>query len=726
VLEIEFIEQVGWCFELRYDLLEGKGRRQPFTGKQESLRRAGLDLEQGAGAELLLRAGEQIVAINLASGALGCSFEGKDYWSCPSSPFARHDRPVEILEEIQSLEQIDWNEPTPWRSTPKRFETEMVRFSYTAQEGPILGLPGQTGEFNRKGQRFNLYNTDQPFHLPSRLPMYQSWPILIHQASSGAGWVGIFHDNPARTYVDLGDHYRDTVLFESITNNTRVYLLQGTTIGEITNKFVRLLGNSVFPPAWAFGYQQCRYSYMSTAEVRKVAKSFRDHKIPCDSIYFDIDYMDGFRVFTKNEERFADLRECLNDLKDEGFKAVCIVDPGVKVDQGYHVYEELKESDALITDQAGEPFEIVCWPGKAVLPDFFSSKAREQWAEIQRKWLKDYPFSGIWNDMNEPSNFDGGNDNTSLALSAEGPLSEIFNLYGYSMAQASALGWQKANPAERGVVITRSGYPGVQQNAVIWHGDNYTWWEHIRLAIDTCISYSICGAFYSGPDVPGFFGNSSDDMAVRFYQVAAFFPLFRGHSYKLNSSKEPYAYGKRAIELIRKAIQLRYSLLTEWYSKYERCLRLGTPPMLPVLTADGSALRDAFLLFDTFLVAGVTNRDEQMKAIWLPEGQWYRLGETKTVLDGGRWILEPLTMEQIPVFVKAGSIVARNTVGKNVAETLSGPISYEIYRDSSGAATGYLYQDDGLANEDPSAQTWRLSIAAGESEIKLMSCVSSA
>ena len=548
--------------------------------------------------------------------------------------------------------------------------------------------------------------------------MYQSWPIIIHRGKGNQGWVGIFHDNPSRTFVDLGDFYEDTVLFESITNNSRVYIVYAPTLPGITEKFVKLLGKPVFPPAWAFGYQQSRYSYMNSEAVRGIARRLREEKIPCDALYFDIDYMDGYRVFTFNPRTFGDLKQCVEDLSNEGFRSVCIVDPGVKVDAGYSVYQRLITEDAVIKDEQGAPFEILCWPGKAVLPDFFSERARSVWADIQKKWLDDVPFDGLWNDMNEPSNFDGGREKVMTSYSAEGPFSDQFNSYGAMMADASAEGWRRKHPDRRGLLISRSGYPGVQRHSVVWHGDNSAWWEHLRLAADTCVSYSLCGAFYTGPDIPGFFGNAPSDLAIRAFQLASFLPFYRGHSYKLNSSKEPFAFGKSATILIREAIKLRYSLIAEWYSQFERCIRLGIPPMQPIFSAEGNPVRDSFMLFDKLLVVPITNRDERARAIWLPDGIWYRLGETRTSIEGGRWILEELTLDNIPVFVRGGSIIVRKNPERNVEETIRSAPRFEVYRDIEGSANGYLFEDDLNSNRSSTVKRFELLISSEEHKVR--------
>ena len=712
-LEIEFMTGIGWSLEVRYDSAGNGVIRQPFTGEQGTVMRSSLNVTVGPGT-ITIAAGEHQLVIDRGTATFEYRAAETVVWRSAGCPFWAHTTPVRLREDIQSIEYAGLEEPTPWRPHPAFFETTMARFRYPAPPGPILGLPGQTGEFNRRGYRFELHNNDQPLHLPSRPPMYQSWPIVFHPVVSGTGWCGVFHDNPSRTFVDLGDFYPETVAFESITNNTRVYIVTAETLSGVTNRLVGLLGTPVFPPAWAFGYQQCRYSYMSTDEVRRVATALRERAIPCDAIYFDIDYMDGYRVFTRNRETFSDLERCLVEIGRVGFRSVCIVDPGVKAEVGYPVYDRFVSAGAVLTDGNGEPFTIVCWPGKAVLPDFLSAAARAIWAELIGAWLKEFPFDGVWNDMNEPANFDGGRERTSTAHSTAGPLRSLYNLYGGSMAEATAHGVSAARSGERSVVITRAGYPGVQKHSVIWHGDNHGWWEHLRLAIDTAITYALCGAFYTGPDVPGFFGNPPEDLAVRFFQLGAFLPLFRGHSFKLARSKEPYAFSESANERIKAAIELRYSLVSEWYTGFEQAVSEGRPPLEPVFGADGAPIRDTFLLFGKLLVAPVTERDTQARAVWLPPGEWYRLGAGHERILGERWLLEAVTLDSIPVFVRAGTILVRHEPRSTVAETLKTEPRFEIYRDSAGGARGRIYADDGVSVNDGGATWYDLTIGPGE------------
>jgi alpha-glucosidase len=304
-------------------------------------------------------------------------------------------------------------------------------------------------------------------------------------------------------------------------------------------------------------------------------------------------------------------------------------------------------------------------------------------------WLNKYPFSGIWNDMNEPANFERDNYIVANSYNHEGKKFEsIYNLYGFQMAKASYEAMIQIRPDETPFSITRSGYPGVQKYCVIWHGDNHAWWEHLRLAINTCINYSLSGVYYTGADVPGFFQNAPDDLAVRFFQLGAFMPLFRGHSAIFAKYNEPYRFSESAFQAIKKAIYLRYSLAREWISNLDYCYSNAISPIMPVFRKSGALVQDQFLLFDKFLVAPITTRGQEESLVYLPEGTWYRLGHPDSPIEGNKTITCEVDLTTIPVFVRAGSIVFVNVVGKNVEETLSKGEVRELYLDSQGEAKG--------------------------------------
>lgn len=650
-VHVRYLTGIGW------ELTPTSDGEDPhyygYTGGQDKLTESTLSANGEEEITFTPADAHEHCTVTLHSGSIRIG-NGDDVFLESASPFHAHKEPQQIYEGVMSLKVTDFSNRSPFGPIGTLFPSRMVRFQYRKPAGVILGLPGQTGELNRDGYRFQLYNTDTFMHTPDRPPMYQSWPILFHRDQKGTGWTCVFHDNPSRTFVDIGDFYPDLISFESQCGPSRIYILHGATLLEVSKKLTQLLGGCRMPPEWAFGYQQCRWSYMSTGEIRDVAKKMRDEDIPCNALYFDIDYMDEFRVFTHHKERFHDLQDCLKELKEQGMYTVCIVDPGIKIDEKNETYQRLLKSEKFLMTADGKPFVGSIWPGKSLYPDYKEEDAQELWAELQREWLELFPFDGIWNDMNEPSNFEEQNKTTSKALHADGSsVREDWNLYGYHMARSSRRGMEKAGNPD-GLVITRSGYPGVQQYAVIWHGDNQAWWEHMRMAIDTAISYSLCGAFYNGPDVPGFTGNPPDDLAVRFFQLGAWLPLFRGHSIYFAKDKEPYAFGPEASKLIKRAIKERTAMQAEWIEEFKKACAEHRSPIFPVFSDKGNVVRDEFLLFNKYLVAPVTQRNEEQRSIYLPEGTWKRHnGENKETLEGGRWIVEQLTLDYIPVFVRA-------------------------------------------------------------------------
>lgn len=692
-IDVSYITDIGWEIEVRYDLSQPSFIRQPKTGRQSTLPNSTLTYQKFKDIQRI-SAGKETLQFN-PDLSFSLVINKKTYIETQTNPFSYHRDAAHIYENIMSLKVTDFTHRAPFAPIGETFETHMVRFQYKRPKGLVLGIPGQTGELNRNGYRFELYNTDTFKHTPDRPPLYQSWPVLIHKGIE-RGWVAIFHDNPSRTFIDIGDFYKDKVTFESVTGNTRIYVLTGETLEDVSKKLTTLLGNTPLLPLWSYGYQQCRFSYMSTNELRAVIQKMKEADIPLDAIYCDIDAMDEYRVFTHNNKTFHDIKQFTTEAKKQDIKTISIVDPGVKLDPNYHIYKELIYHKGYLTNEDHSPFVATVWPGDSLFPDFFNEDVRNWWAEKQKNWLDETGYSGIWNDMNEPSNFKGMGKVNSLANSSAGQLSNLYNLYGYMMTLASKKGWQLYNKNQRPFVITRSGYPGVQQHAVIWHGDNHAWWEHLRLAFNTLATYALCGAYYTGADVPGFTGNAPDDLAVRFFQLGAWMPFYRGHSIYFCEDKEPYAYQPETVKLIREAIRLRYSLLREWYTGFFIATQEKKSPITPVFDTNENLVPDELIYFNKFLIAPIFERDQQQRLVYLPEGEWYRLGQSDHApLMGNQWLIEPVTLSTFPVYVKSGNIVVRNTVGNNTTNTLKNPESFEIYGDKN-RSQGFWYEDDGV------------------------------
>ncbi|MCX8009445.1 MAG: hypothetical protein N3A54_07190, partial [Patescibacteria group bacterium] len=394
-LEIRKYQNNAWEIEVRYDKVDSSFVRQPYTGRQEILPLSCPQLEIKKNI-LQFHDEKQMLSFNVFNGDIHLFFENTLVFNTRTPSFSWHKTEQSIFENLMSLKVTDFSQRAPFAPRGQTFSTHMIRFRYKRPKGIVLGLPGQAGELNRNGYRFELSNTDTFKHTPDRPPLYQSWPILFHEGEQG-GWIAIFHDNPSRTFVDVGEFYKDSVTFESISGNTRIFLIAGETLDVVSQKLCRLLGTNDRLPLWAFGYHQCRFSYQSTDELRNVIKNMREHDFPLDAVYCDIDAMDEFRVFTHNKQTFGDIHQFTKEAKDQGVQTISIVDPGVKVDSSYEIYKELIDIGGYLKNPDGTPFIATVWPGDSLFPHFFSEKVQTWWAKKQCKWLESGGYAGVWN-----------------------------------------------------------------------------------------------------------------------------------------------------------------------------------------------------------------------------------------------------------------------------------------------------------------------------------------
>ncbi|NTV78840.1 MAG: DUF4968 domain-containing protein, partial [Clostridiales bacterium] len=307
----------------------------------------------------------------------------------------------------------------------------------------FYGLGDKTGFLNKRGYEYVMWNSDIPDpHVDSFSALYKSIPFFITLA--GKHVYGMFFDNPHRSFFDMGKESDQYYFFGADQGNLDYYFMYGKTVSKVIGSYTRLTGTHPMPALWTLGYHQSRWSYESEEVVRKIAANLQNHKIPCDCIHLDIDYMDGCRVFTHNSKNFPHFAKMIEDLKEEGLKIVTIIDPGVKKEDGYAVYEEGVKEDFYVKDLQGENYTNWVWPGTVVFPDFSNSKVRTWWGEKQ-KYLQELGVSGVWNDMNEPASFHGELPG-DIQFFDEGNLSDhrrIHNVYGHLMSKATYEGWKE-------------------------------------------------------------------------------------------------------------------------------------------------------------------------------------------------------------------------------------------------------------------------------------------
>ena len=607
-----------------------------------------------------------------------------------------------VEQEAKDLAALEGHSVT---DTTARRQIQIVKT--LEGEEAFYGLGDKTGFLNKRGYEYEMWNSDLPDpQVDSFKSLYKSIPFFITLKEKHV--FGIFFDNHYRTYFDMGKESEDYYYFGADEGNLDYYFIAGEDMPEIISGYTYLTGTTPLPQTWTLGYHQSRWSYATKEEVYDIAEHFRKLDIPCDAIHLDIDYMEAYKVFTWNEERFPKVDKMIDKLAGDGFKVVTILDPGVKIEEGYFVYDEGVENGYFAKDRNGEIYENAVWPGPAVFPDFTDERVRSWWGNMQ-KILLEKGVRGIWNDMNEPASFNGElPEDVQFYNEGRGANhKKVHNIYGHLMAKATFEGLQKLD-SRRPFVITRACYSGSQKYTTGWTGDNHSIWAHLQMAIPQLCNLGMSGLAFIGTDVGGFGSDCTPELLCRWVQVGCFSPLFRNHCCNMQHRQEPWAFDEETLVINRQYIKLRYRLLPYLYDLFWESKDNGLPIIRPLVMHyehddKVKEINDQFLFGKNIMVAPVVVQGQRARAIYLPEGTWVDYW-TKEVLQGGRFILREVPLEVCPIYVKSGSILPNypdiHYVGEKVIEELTldlyeGECEYHHFQDNG---EDYDYQD-GKYNE---------------------------
>lgn len=580
-------------------------------------------------------------------------------------------------------------------------DEEVRSWKVLDSEDHFFGLGEKGCPLDKRGTVIVNWNHDAAEHDPWSDPLYQTHPLAIVLNRGRAH--GIFFDNTWRSFFDLGKTSRTAWCFGADGGELNYFFIAGPTPADVVQRYAFLVGTTPLPPRWALAYQQCRWSYDSAKRVRQIAREFRRRKIPCDAIYIDIDYMDGFRSFTWHPERFADPRKLTRELADRGFKLVAIVDPGIKAEPGYFVYDQGVAGDHFVRSAAGDLYVGKVWPGESVWPDYSRAATRRWWGDLYKGLLED-GVTGIWNDMNEPADFSFTDGTVPLSVrhDNDGEPSDhraVHNVFGMQMARSTFEGLSRLRPNVRPFVLTRAGYSGVQRYAAVWTGDNLSSWEHLRMSIPMLLNMSISGISFCGADIGGFRGYPSPELFTRWLQLGVFYPMMRVHTAG-GKEQDPWSFGKKHEKLNRAAIELRYQLLPYIYTEMQHTARTGLPLLRPVLLDYPDHPRvhrceHEFLFGRQLYVAPVVQEGARSRKVLLPSGDWYDFDDG-TRRTGGQDFELDVRIDTIPIFARAGAIVPLREVRQHVDEKCLKELTLRLY---PGNGTGWFYNDDGISTE---------------------------
>lgn len=571
----------------------------------------------------------------------------------------------------------------------------------------FFGLGDKPCQLNLRGKRLQLWGSDTYGFGKDTDPIYKNIPFFLglHKKIG----YGIFFDNTFRSFFDFGQERKNAYSFWSQGGEMNYYFIYGPQLVQVCETFTHMTGKPELPPMWALGYQQSKWSYYPESKVRDLAQEFRDHKIPCDVIHLDIDYMEGYRCFTWSKNHFPDPKKMISDLSDQGFKTVVIIDPGIKEDPEYSVYKEGLEKDLFCRRADGPLFRGSVWPGICSFPDFTNPKARSWWEDLFQGLIED-GVRGVWNDMNEPAVFEEGTFPNDVRHDFDGhPCShrKAHNVYGMQMVRASYNGIKKFLNPHRPFTITRSAYAGTQRYAAVWTGDNIASWEHLKIANIQCQRLSTCGISFAGSDIGGFVEKPEGELYTRWIQMAVFHPFFRTHTSGDHGDKEPWTFGSEYEVIVRKFIELRYKLLPYIYTTFWQYCKFGTPMLRSGFLINQNDMeaynrQEEFFLGDHMMICPISQSKVDGRWLYLPQGTWYNYWDDTQYTDAGEiWIKSHL--DQIPYFIRSGAVIphypVQQYVGELVIETLTlhvyygeDPTKSQLYED---AGDGYDYLNEG-------------------------------
>jgi Alpha-glucosidases, family 31 of glycosyl hydrolases len=615
---------------------------------------------------------------------------------------------------------------------------EEVTTYKTMQEGErFIGLGEKTGNLDRKGSSYTNWNTDAFGYTVNQDPIYSTIPFYIG-VHHGLNY-GIFFDNSYRSNFNFGASNNRFSSFNANGGEMNYYFIFHQRVADIITSYTQLTGRITLPPLWSLGYQQNRYSYYPEAEVMRIAQTLREKEIPADGITLDIHHMDAYKLFTWNKSRFPDPGSMNEKLNKLGFKTTVIVDPGIKVEKGYHAYESGLQSDIFIKYSDGQNYTGQVWPGWCHFPDFTSSKGRTWWKGQVTHYAQS-GVSGLWNDMNEIATW-GQNMPDNVIFDFEGkPVThqQAHNVYGLEMIRASYEGYRAALPGKRPFILTRAGYAGLQRYSAIWTGDNRAEEDHMLLGVRLMNSLGLSGVPFSGMDIGGFTGNGSPSLYARWIQIGAFIPYFRSHTGINTKSAEPWAFGEEVLEIARNYINLRYKLLPYLYSNFYEASVSGLP-IMRTLALDNThdpnvydtRFQNEYTFGPSFLIAPYESK-QTYAPVYFPQGKWFNF-YNDSIESGLKEKILTLSMHQLPVYVKESSIIPMQSLVQTTATQPTDTLFLHLYKGAIKNTFVY-YEDDGESyayekgafykraiTYDPLKNTLQLATPEGQSNSKFKS-----
>ena len=579
-------------------------------------------------------------------------------------------READMKKALEPYGGITWDEPEDGNDAPA------MQYRVRMSDGDVVyGLGENVRGINKRGWVYESKCSDDPNHTESKRSLYGAHNfIIIADADNPAASKGLFIDYPGRVIFDIGYLDKNELVITVCSGNFTAYVVSPAMDGadgsdnhlySIVRQFRHIIGKSYVPPRWAFGYQQCRWSYMSADEVCGVVDSYRKRNIPIDAVYLDIDYMERYKDFTVNKETFPDFADFVKKMREKHIHLVPIIDAGVKIEDGYDTYEEGRKNGYFCKEADGEDFVAGVWPGRVHFPDVLNEDAR-RWFGHGYKVLLDAGIDGFWNDMNEPAifysekhlkevfdkidDYKGKNLDIQSFFEFKGMVEgvannlgdyerfyhratqpdgeavvrhdHVHNLYGFNMTRAASESFKELAPDKDILMFSRASYIGMHRYGGIWTGDNHAWWSHILLSLKMLPSLNICGFMYVGSDVGGFNDNTTEELLMRWMGLAVFVPLMRNHAAAGTRYQELYRFTDT--DTFKNIVTMRYALIPYLWEAYRKAVEQDTLMYRPLGFEHPEdkvavATEDQLYVGEDIMICPVYTQNAVGRYVYLPE-----------------------------------------------------------------------------------------------------------
>ena len=643
------------------------------------------------------------------------------------------------------VEKVDATKGNPKYGTIS--QKEGFAFTYIMDDDDIVyGLGEANRGINKRGYCYISDCADDDEHTEDKRSLYGAHNFII---VSGKQTFGMFFDYPSTLTFDIGYTRMDTMKVSCENADLNLYVFEGENAYDIVKQFRKVIGRSYIPPKFAFGFGQSRWGYETKEDFCKVADGYRDNHIPLDMIYMDIDYMQDFKDFTVNEENFKDFPGFVQEMKDKNIRMIPIIDAGVKVEDGYSVYEEGVEKQYFCKREDGSDFVAAVWPGDTHFPDVLNADARK-WFGDQYRFLTEQGIEGFWNDMNEPAIFyskeglaeakevtrrfaDDEEDKIQswkvgvkllglannhedyrrfyhLVNGKKVRHDKVHNLFGYNMTRAAGEAFERIDPDKRFLMFSRSSYVGMHRYGGIWTGDNKSWWSHILLNLKMMPSLNMCGFLYTGADLGGFGADTTRDLLLRHLALGVFTPLMRDHA--ANGTREQECYQFEQIEDFRHVIGVRYRLIPYLYSEYMKAALnddMYFKPLAFEYPKDKRAVRveDQLMIGNEIMIAPVYEQNARGRYVYLPETmKFVKFLPDGTImeeiLEKGDHYVE-IALNEVPLFIRSGKCIPLAEAVESVAELDTENLKMIGFE----GAQYTLYEDDGIHKDYENVENYR-------------------